>query len=422
MNMEVLKQRFGLSYDENRNLKIDNFDLSNVDYSNVSYIYSESTLEQSFFEYQKAFEKFNFKDFLICQSIKANMNHGLINVLAKHGIGADTTSIGELKVAIKAGINPSKIVYSGVGKQSHEIEFALENDILQFNVESIPEFLNIKNIAEKMQKIARVSIRVNLDIDSKTNAKIATGKADTKFGVDKNGVHEIMSAAMESKNIDFCGLSIHIGSQINDLTNFTEAFVKLKNLVSEIETGFNIKIKHLDLGGGLGISYDIFKLSTSKIDYVSIIKDIFGHFSGKIIIEPGRSLLADCGFLAAKVIYIKDNHGKKFAILNAGMNNLVRPAMYGARHEIIPLKLKDCNEEIYDFVGPICETSDVFEEGKRFQKLEAGDVMFFTCAGAYGFSMSSFYNAKPMAEELIIKKNGKIESIGSQIDFFDLGR
>lgn len=396
-----LQDRFSIQYIDN-NLILQGISVEKLykKYGSPIYLYSQEILIKNYNEYYQIMTKFFGNKFLICQAIKANMSNNLIKVLSPYNVGADVTSKGEIFIAISGGVDPDRIVYSGVGKQADEIEFAIVSNIRQFNVESVPEFKKISQIAAKLNKKVNIALRLNLDVVSDTDAKIATGSSDTKFGLDEESTKEIIRLSKGDANIDINGLAVHIGSQITNLECFRNAFIEFKKMYDFYKTQINIT--SLDFGGGLGISYDIAQDNPSKSDYLMIIKELFGSEDVTIIIEPGRSLVADCGFLLSKVLYIKENYHKKFAILDLGMNDLLRPAMYGAKHEMLPVRIHNNGDDFYNFVGPICETSDKFADNKKFQILKEDDLILFMCCGAYGASMSSFYNARSLIKQILI--------------------
>ena len=319
-------------------------------------------------------------------------------------------------MALKAGINPSKIVFSGVGKTSEEINFAIEKKILLINAESKSEIIEINKIAKQKKKIVQVGIRLNPNTDAKTLKQISTGKSENKFGVNSKAFYKLVNYCRKSKNIDLQCLSVHIGSQILD----HKPYEKTLKAVSAIISKTNFKFKFVDLGGGMGISYnDKFK----KLDYKKYniaIKNFLKKHETKIIFEPGRSIIGNTGTLISKIIYIKDGVGKKFVILDAAMNDLMRPALYGAVHKILPAKKSNSiSRSMYEFVGPICESTDKFVTLKKYQKLNEKDLLAICDVGAYGMSLSSNYNLRPKAVELLL--NGrKIKKIKNRQKHTDL--
>ena len=378
-----------------------------------AYCYSYSKLKKNINDFKE-----NFKSFspLICFSVKSNTNVNLIREIKKFGLGADVVSKGELMMALKAGINPSKIVFSGVGKTSEEINFAIEKKILLINAESKSEIQEINKIAKKKNKKVRIGIRLNPNTDAKTLKQISTGKSENKFGVNSKVFYKLVNYCRKSKNIDLQCLSVHIGSQILD----HKPYEKMLKAVSAIINKTNFKFKFVDLGGGMGISYNdkIKKLDYKKYNFA--IKNFLKKHETKIIFEPGRSIIGNTGTLISKIIYIKDGGGKKFVILDAAMNDLMRPALYGAVHKILPAKKSNSvSRSMYEFVGPICESTDKFVTLKKYQKLKEKDLLAICDVGAYGMSLSSNYNLRPKAVELLL--NGrKIKKIKNRQKHTDL--
>ena len=378
-----------------------------------AYCYSYSKLKKNINDFKE-----NFKSFspLICFSVKSNTNVNLIKEIKKFGLGADVVSKGELMMALKAGINPSKIVFSGVGKTSEEINFAIEKKILLINAESKSEIQEINKIAKKKNKKVQIGIRLNPNTDAKTLKQISTGKSENKFGVNSKAFYKLVNYCKKSKNIDLQCLSVHIGSQILD----HKPYEKMLKAVSAIISKTNFKFKFVDLGGGMGISYNdkIKKLDYKKYNFA--IKNFLKKHETKIIFEPGRSIIGNTGTLISKIIYIKDGGGKKFVILDAAMNDLMRPALYGAVHKILPVKKSNSiSRSMYEFVGPICESTDKFVTLKKYQKLKEKDLLAICDVGAYGMSLSSNYNLRPKAVELLL--NGrKIKKIKNRQKHTDL--
>ncbi|MDC3074260.1 diaminopimelate decarboxylase, partial [Candidatus Pelagibacter sp.] len=375
--------------------------------------YSYSKLEENINNFKE-----NFKSFspLICFSVKSNTNLNIIKEIMKFGLGADVVSKGELMLALKAGVNPNKIVFSGVGKTTEEISFAIEKKILLINAESKSEIKEINKIAKQKKKIVQVGIRLNPNTDAKTLKQISTGKSENKFGVNSKKFYELIKYCENSKNISLQCLSVHIGSQILDHKPYERMLKAVSNIINKTK----YKFKFVDLGGGMGISYSnkIKKLNYKK--YNSAISNFLKKHDTKIIFEPGRSIIGNTGTLISKIIYIKDGGAKKFVILDAAMNDLMRPALYGAVHKILPVnKSKNVSKNIYEFVGPICESTDKFVTLKKFQKLKENDFVAICDVGAYGMSLSSNYNLRPKAVELLIKGR-KIKIIKSRQKHTDL--
>ncbi len=361
------------------------------------YCYSQKKLNENINNF-----KFNFREIspLICFAIKSNSNLQIIKEIKKHGLGADVVSKGELIQAIKAGINPNKIVFSGVGKTYSEIKYAIDMKILLINSESKSEVIEIEKIAKLKKKIVDIGIRLNPNTDAKTLNKISTGKKGDKFGVNEKTFFEIVNYLKKSKYINLKCLSVHIGSQIVENKPFEKTLKVLDKIISKVRYNF----KYIDLGGGIGIPYENKKKKFNYKKYQnSIIKFLRKHNS-KIIFEPGRSIVGNTGILISKIIYIKKDQSKNFIILDAGMNDLIRPALYGAKHRIIPVKKKRIySKKTYEFVGPICESSDKFLSIKKFQKLDEKDLIIICDVGAYGSSLSSNYNLRSKPAEILVK-------------------
>ena len=361
------------------------------------YCYSYSKLKENVNKFKE-----NFKSFspLICFAVKSNTNVNLIREIKKFGLGADVVSLGELMIALKAGIKPNKIVFSGVGKTSSELNFAINKKILLINAESLSEIMEINRIAKLRNKKVRVGVRLNPSTDAKTLNQISTGKKENKFGVNKNTFHRIVDFCKSSKNIDLKCLSVHIGSQILD----HKPYGKMLNTVSQILNKTNHKFEFIDLGGGMGINYSDKNKTLNYKKYSAAINNFLKKHKVKIIFEPGRSIIGNTGTLISKVIYIKDSGRKKFIILDAAMNDLMRPALYGAFHRTLPvIRSNKLSNKTYEFVGPICESTDKFITLKKFQKLEEKDLIAICDVGAYGMSLSSNYNLRPKPIELLIK-------------------
>ena len=361
------------------------------------YCYSFSKLKENVNNFKK-----NFKSFspLICFAVKSNTNVNLIKEIKKFGLGADVVSLGELMIALKAGIKPNKIVFSGVGKTSSELNFAINKKILLINAESLSEIIEINRIAKLKNKKVSVGVRLNPNTDAKTLNQISTGKKENKFGVNKNTFHKIVNFCKNSKNIDLKCLSVHIGSQILD----HRPYGKMLKAVSYILDETNHQFEFIDLGGGMGINYSDKDRALSYNKYCSAINNFLKKHKVKIIFEPGRSIIGNTAVLVSKVIYIKDSGKKEFIILDAAMNDLMRPALYGAFHRTLPvMKSNKMSKKTYEFVGPICESTDKFITLKKFQKLKEKDLIAICDVGAYGMSLSSNYNLRPKPIELLIK-------------------
>ena len=389
----------------NKKLSIEKTDFQSVakKFGTPAYCYSYSKLKENILNFKKNFEFFSP---LICFSVKSNTNLNIIREIKKFGLGADVVSKGELMMALKAGVSPNKIVFSGVGKTTEEINFAIKKKILLINAESKSEIQEINKIAKKKNKIVSVGIRLNPNTDAKTLKQISTGKSENKFGVNSKSFSELVNYCKIAKNIDLKCLSVHIGSQILDYKPYERMLKVISNIIKKTKYNF----KYIDLGGGMGITYNdkVKKLNYKK--YNSAIKRFLKKHDVQIIFEPGRSIVGNTATLISKIIYIKDEGAKKFIILDAAMNDLMRPALYGAVHKILPVnKSNKISKKIYEFVGPICESTDKFVTLKKFQRLKEKDFIAICDVGAYGMSLSSNYNLRPKAIELLIKgRNIKI--------------
>ena len=377
------------------------------------YCYSYRQLKENINNFKKNFKSFNP---LVCFAVKANTNVNLIREIRKLGLGADVVSIGELMKALKAGINPKKIVFSGVGKTKAEISYAIDKKILLLNAESKSEIIEIERVAKSKNKIINIGIRLNPNTDAKTLSQISTGKKENKFGVDEKKFFELVEYSKNSKNIKLKCLSVHIGSQILD----NKPYQKMLNVVDRIIDKSKYNFEFIDLGGGMGISYENNNKKLNYKKYNIAIKKILKKHKSKIIFEPGRSIVGNIGVLITKIIYIKNNEKKDFVILDAAMNDLMRPAIYGARHRTLPaLKKNNLSKKSYEFVGPICESTDKFITLKKFQKLKEGDLIIMCDVGAYGMSLSSNYNVRPKPVEILIK-GSKVNVIKKRQKLSDL--
>lgn len=364
------------------------------------YIYSRDALERSYQNYAQALEG---RDALVCYAVKANSNIGVLNVLARSGAGFDIVSIGELERALKAGGEPNKIVFSGVGKKPEEIERALEVGIHCFNVESEPELDRINAVAAEMGKVAPISLRVNPDVDAGTHPYISTGLKENKFGVDIDEAVRIYKKANAMENLNVIGMDCHIGSQLTEIDPFLDALDRLLVQVDRLaEEG--IQIKHLDLGGGLGVCYTD-EQPPQPQEYIAAILERLGDRELGLIFEPGRSIAANAGILVTEVEFLKPTGNKNFAIIDAAMNDLIRPSLYSAYQEIIPVEVREEGEaKLWDLVGPVCETGDFLGKDRELN-IEAGDLLAVCSAGAYGFTMASNYNSRPRAAEVMVDDN-----------------
>ena len=396
------------------------FNIENVDIKNISkkvgtpsYIYSYKMIKNNINNFKKNFKLINP---LICFSVKSNANTKILNIMGKSGLGADVVSGGELIKALKAGINPKKIVFSGIGKTPHELEMAVKKKILLINVESDNEIVEIEKIAKNLKVKIKIGIRLNPDTDAKTLSKISTGKKENKFGINKKLFLKIIKKYKNSKFVNICCVSVHIGSQILSNAPYEKMLKVTKKLIRQS----NHKFEYIDLGGGMGIQYDIKDKKFNYRKYCNSIIKIFDCNKTKIIFEPGRSIIGNTGILISKVIYIKQNETKDFIILDTGMNDLMRPALYGAKHKILPIvKTKTKSKKIYEFVGPICESTDKFKSIKNFQKLNEKDFVVICDVGAYGMSLSSNYNVRPYPIEILVK-GSKIQIIKKRQKYKDI--
>jgi len=385
----------------NKKLTIEKVNIQNIaqKYGTPAYCYSYNKLKENINNFKK-----NFKSFspLICFAIKSNTNLNLIKEIKRFGLGADVVSKGELMIALKAGINPKKIIFSGVGKTSQEISYAIDKKILLINAESKSEIKEIDRIAKLKKKQIQIGIRLNPNIDAKTLAQISTGKKENKFGVNNKTFFELVSYCKNSKNIDLKCLSVHIGSQILD----HKPYEKMLKEISKIINRINHKFEFIDLGGGMGISYRENNKKLNYKKYNNAIKKFLKNHKSKIIFEPGRSIIGNTGILISRIIYIKKSERKNFVILDIAMNDLIRPALYGATHQTLPsIKKNKKSKKTYEFVGPICESTDKFITIKNFQELKEKDLIVICDVGAYGMSLSSNYNLRPKAIELLINKS-----------------
>ncbi|MCG7544289.1 diaminopimelate decarboxylase [Pseudoalteromonas sp. MM17-2] len=375
------------------------------------YCYSSKAIASNYQCYSDAFAGL---DSLICYAVKANSNQAILATLARLGAGADTVSEGEIRRALAAGISADKIVFAGVGKSVAEIRYALAQDILQFNVESEPELMRISEQAQSMGKRARVSIRVNPDVEAKTHAKITTGMAENKFGIAIDLAPALYKRAASLPGIEVSGVDVHIGSQLTELTPFDQAFSKVADLVTSLQH-HGIDIQVIDIGGGLGINYGEQPQEPDITTYASFAKAHLAHLGCKIIVEPGRSILGNAGVLVSRVEYVKTGQQRHFLILDAAMNDLIRPSMYDAYHHIVTVT-EQTQKVTYDIVGPVCETGDTFAKGRTIGQCQSGDLVAIMGAGAYGAVMASHYNSRLNAPEVLVKDD-QYSIIRERIDY-----
>ncbi|WP_411352227.1 diaminopimelate decarboxylase [Leisingera aquaemixtae] len=365
------------------------------------YVYSTATLLRHFRLFDEALEG---TDHLVCFAMKAASNQAILKTLAQAGAGMDVVSQGEYLRARAAGVPGDRIVFSGVGKTAEEIRVAITGGIRQFNVESEPEMEVISAVAEALGTKAPITIRVNPDVDAKTHAKIATGKSENKFGIPIARAREVYARAAALPGLEVVGIDVHIGSQLTDLEPFRLAYQKVAELTDALRADGH-DIRRLDLGGGLGIPYERSNSAPPlPVEYGAMVKETLGHLGCEIEIEPGRLIAGNAGQLVSKVIYVKSGEGRDFLILDAAMNDLIRPAMYEAHHDIIPVEEPAAGVESrpYDIVGPVCETGDTFAKQRDLPPLSAGDLVSFRSAGAYGAVMASEYNSRPLIPEVLV--------------------
>jgi diaminopimelate decarboxylase len=366
------------------------------------YVYSTATLER---HYQVMARAFAGQDHMICYAMKANSNQAVVKTMADQGAGMDVVSEGELRRALAAGVPARKMVFSGVGKTAREMALALKEGIACFNVESEPELELLSSIANRVGQRANVSIRVNPDVDAKTHAKITTGKYDNKFGVPYAKAREVYGRAAKLPGIDVTGIDMHIGSQITELAPFEKAYGLMGELARQLLNDVH-NIRHLDLGGGLGVPYrgdnDV---PPHPDEYAAMVKRVLGPLGLKLVLEPGRMFVGNAGILVTRVIYVKEGEGKTFVIQDGAMNDLIRPTLYDAYHEIWPVtEARKSGEMIVaDVVGGVCETGDYFAKDRRMPRPEQGDLLAFMTAGAYGAVQAGTYNTRPLVPEVMVK-------------------
>jgi diaminopimelate decarboxylase len=386
----------------NNRLHAEELDLNLIaeQYSTPTYVYSRNTLERNYVAYSEALKGC---EHLVCYAVKANSNIAVLNVLARLGAGFDIVSIGELERVLVAGGDPKRIVFSGVGKQVHEMQRALEVGVYCFNVESEAELVRLQSVAASLGCIAPVSLRINPDVDAKTHPYISTGLKENKFGIGIDQAPAAYAQAAAMDNIKVIGVDCHIGSQLTSIEPYLDAMDRLFVLIDTIAAQ-GIIVEHLDLGGGLGVCYG----DEEPPAIADVMTHIRGHLGARklaLVFEPGRSICADAGVLLTRVEYIKNNQDKYFAIVDAAMNDLIRPALYSAWQDIIPVDLNsDAQAQNFDIVGPICESSDFLGKDRKLA-LEAGDLLAVCSSGAYGFGMASNYNSRNRAAEVMVDGN-----------------
>ncbi|MCH9639790.1 MAG: diaminopimelate decarboxylase [Betaproteobacteria bacterium] len=389
----------GFDY-RNNALHVESVSLTQIaeEFGTPCYVYSRAALTSAYQEFEDAFAQ---REHLICYAVKANSNIAILNLLVRLGSGFDIVSGGELQRVIKAGGDPQKTVFSGVGKNADEMRMALAANILCFNVESLAELLLLNQIAGDMNKIAPVSLRVNPDVDAKTHPYISTGLKENKFGVPVEEAERIYQTAQQFPHIRFTGLDCHIGSQLTELGPFKQASEKMINLLAQLQSQ-GLKIEHLDLGGGLGIRYTD-ETPPSIKDYVATLCASTSQVTQRILIEPGRAMIGNAGLLLTRTEYLKHTPDRNFAVVDAAMNDLLRPALYGAYHDILPAKKNNTALQTHDYqiVGPICETGDFLGHDRKLN-LTHGDLLAVMSAGAYGMSMASNYNTRSRPAEVLV--------------------
>jgi diaminopimelate decarboxylase len=368
------------------------------------YVYSSATLERHYGVFQDAFAAHpELGAPLIAYALKANANVAVVRTLARLGAGADTVSEGEIRRALAAGVPPERIVFSGVGKTAAELAFALEAGVAEINVESEPELDLLARIAAEKRLRAAVAIRVNPEVGAGGHDKISTGHAQSKFGVSFGEAERLYAKASNVAALRPVGVACHIGSQISDLAPLRDAFVKMRGLVERLR-GEGLTVERLDLGGGLGVPYFDQPAPPTPADYAAMVAQVVGGLDVRLAFEPGRAIAANAGVLLARVIHVHERaEGRRFLVLDAAMNDLIRPAMYDAYHDIRPVRPRPGAPLLYDVVGPICETGDTFTRERSLPPLEAGDLVAFMTAGAYGAAMSSEYNSRPLVPEVLVR-------------------
>ena len=384
-----------------KNLFIEKSSVASIAKKNITpfYLYSENQIKENYIKFSNTFRKTNP---LICFAVKSNSNLSILRSLGKLGAGMDVVSGGELLKALKAGIKANKIVFSGVGKTEEELKIAINKKILLINCESESEAKIINKIAKKLNKKVSIGFRLNPNIDAKTHKKISTGKADNKFGISIKNFSVFFKEIEKLENINLEALSVHIGSQI--LTDVP--YKKVLSILSKLIKNLDLKLKFVDLGGGFGINYSKKDKLINLKKYSNLVHNFSKKLNCKIIFEPGRSIVGNSGILVSKIQYIKEGSNKKFIILDTGMNDFMRPALYDAKHNIIPVKkINKKMRGIMEFVGPICESTCKFGKYQNYQKVSENDFVAITNVGAYGSSLSSNYNTRPLIAEILVNKN-----------------
>jgi len=397
-------------------LFVENVKLSQIakNYGTQIYVYSKKQITDNFLAYKNGLKSANA---LVCFSCKTNSNGSILKLLARLGAGADTVSGGEIYRCLKAGFSPEKIVFAGVGKTAKEIEFALKNKVFMFNVESFEELDAIDKIAGKLKTKARIAFRINPNVDPDTHSHIVTGKKGTKFGIPYEDAVSAYLAAKKKKNIIISGIHSHIGSQILETDSYFVAAKRMKKVIDDVAKA-GINIEYVNFGGGLGIEYEKGQHAPLPKELAEKVFSVFGK-DKKFIFEPGRSIIGNAGALLAKVIYRKISGGKSFLITDAGMNDLIRPSLYDAYHEILPVKKNSAKKVKTDVVGPICESGDFMGKNRMLPVLDQGEYLIVKDTGAYGAVMSSQYNSQPLAAEVLVD-GSKTKLIRKRAEYKDL--
>lgn len=387
----------------NRALFVEDVSLATLakTYGTPLYVYSAAQVRANYRAYNDALNRALGKDrFTICYACKANGNQAVLALLQREGAGADIVSGGEMQRALAAGIPADKIIFSGVGKTAEDIDAALAAGVVHINVEAEGEIALIAQIAKKRRVTAQIAVRVNPNVDAKTHAKITTGKKENKFGIDIDEVPALFARARKHSHVQMNGVAVHIGSQLTSLAPFKRAYQRLATLIVALRKKGH-DITRVDLGGGIGISYKDETPPDLNL-YALMVRDIFEPLGVHLCLEPGRSIVGNAGVLLSRVVQLKPGHGKTFAIIDAGMNDLLRPALYDAYHGILPVQQTSGRKKLYDVVGPVCETSDTFLTGEQLAPLAVDDLVVLRNAGAYGAVMGSTYNARPLAGEVLV--------------------
>ena len=389
---------------KNGNLNVESVDVSRIvkEVGTPFYCYSHNKIVN---QYRGLADALSSSKVSIYFAVKANSNLSIIKTLAKEGAGADVVSLGEFKRCLMAGVDPKKIVFSGVGKTTEEIAEALDKDIFQINVESEAELININAIAKSLGKVAMIGLRVNPDVDAKTHEKITTGKKENKFGIDLKDAPIFFSKASKLSNVLMKSLAVHIGSQLLELSPYKAAYKKIAEMARYLRSTGH-EISHLDLGGGLGIPYSDENIA-DLYAYNQIISETVGNLDCKLSIEPGRYLVGEAGILITRVIYIKQGEQKKFVIVDGAMNDLIRPTLYDGFHAIVPVTEKNLSSQksLCDVVGPICESGDYFAKDRMLPEVSQNELLAITCSGAYGAVMASNYNSRPLIPEVLVSND-----------------